>query len=303
MNTNTCLEVSELLKCEEKPKMILTSEIDKNNTREVIHIMCDNEQKSIKYMFHHLMIRNDEHCPICRRYYISLHSTLKDVLNYFSSIELENELDETDKHMLETGGPIWIDEWERRRNGDKYQIVEIKKNKIYNLRNYHINDYDQYYVNFDNFFDKDLNDNEYNDDSEDESENDDDENDDNDDNDNNNNNNDSDNDDNEENEGINYMLLHIHVNRNEWCPDNIVFNISFYESLAEAFNDGLIAMKKYTNIKKNKFKSLEPIWLSIEKNVGDHYQIVKLKRNKIIYLNRFCKQIRPKIWFKTNDNK
>jgi hypothetical protein len=33
-------------------------------------------------------------------------------------------------------GPIWIDEWARRRNGDKYQTITPDVNIIYNLSNY-----------------------------------------------------------------------------------------------------------------------------------------------------------------------
>jgi len=47
----------------------------------------------------HLVIRNDNHCPPCRYWYLT---TTKD-----------------DKPQ--TGDVTWIDEWPRRRNGDKYQ--------------------------------------------------------------------------------------------------------------------------------------------------------------------------------------
>jgi len=96
------------------------------------------------------------------------------------------------------------------------------------------------------------------------------------------------------------MLLHIHINKKEWCPDNINFEISFYETANDAFRKGLSLMKKCTDRMKGEFRRFEPIWQGVTKDVGDHYQIVKLMRDKEIYLNQFCEQLEPKVWFASN---
>src|SRR5437762_10716938 len=174
------------------------------------HKIYESESKSIKYMFFHSVIRNDDHCPICRRYYISLHSTMNDALA-FSSVSLE---DESDICALKTNKPVWVDEWVRRNNVDKYQIIELVKNKIYNLRNYNIDSGES---------------------------------------------NDSDNNDTRYSlGGFNYMLLHIHINKENWCPDNINFKISFYETAIDAFKNGLSLMGKCTDTTKDKFRCFKP---------------------------------------------
>ena len=60
----------------------------------------------------HLVIRNDNHCPTCRRWYLNVKR---------DDEKLQNDLVE------------WEDEWVRRRNGDKYQKINIIPNFKYDL--------------------------------------------------------------------------------------------------------------------------------------------------------------------------
>lgn len=41
------------------------------------------------FVYLHEKIRNDEHCPICRQYYISLHISMEDAYKY-CSVDLSN---------------------------------------------------------------------------------------------------------------------------------------------------------------------------------------------------------------------
>src|SRR5438874_774721 len=49
---------------------------------------------------------------------------------------------------LKVEKPVWVDEWVRRGNGDKYQIAELEENKTYKLLEDDFTDY-----NFDDNFD------------------------------------------------------------------------------------------------------------------------------------------------------
>jgi hypothetical protein len=85
----------------------------------------------MSYLFFHKMIRNDEHCPLCRRYYVSFHTTLNEV--YDNAILNIEDINKEDSINLKNGNSIWIDEWVRRRNGDLYKIMKIQPNIILNL--------------------------------------------------------------------------------------------------------------------------------------------------------------------------
>lgn len=74
------------------------------------------------YLYTHLCIRNDEHCPNCRKYYVSICFDLNNALEKIPEKAKLNEF-------------IWIDEWIRRRNGDKYQVIIPKLNVMYDISN------------------------------------------------------------------------------------------------------------------------------------------------------------------------
>lgn len=82
------------------------------------------------YILLHKVIRNDEHCPICRKYYISFHNNKNDTL-----IFAKNIIDDDNLKTLENNNYLWIDEWVRRSNGDQFNIFPIKKNKAFDLAN------------------------------------------------------------------------------------------------------------------------------------------------------------------------
>ncbi|AKI79767.1 hypothetical protein QJ850_gp038 [Acanthamoeba polyphaga mimivirus] len=88
----------------------------------------------MKYMVYHLQIRNDFHCPKCRQpkvfFYNSLEQAYKKACGYIDNV------DDIDRKMLKMGSSIWRDEWIRRNNGDKYQIIKITTDKEYELLKY-----------------------------------------------------------------------------------------------------------------------------------------------------------------------
>lgn len=197
------------------------------------------------YLFTHLCVRNDDHCPICRRHYISVHESLDEAYDAALQKLSNDELPE-DIENLKNGDPIWIDEWVRRSNGDHYQITKIEEGEIYNLQDLYIQ--------------HDLCANE---------------------------------DDEKDSNTANFMLLHINIRKEEWCPDNITVNISFYSSLdsaSERVNSLL------TNDKLQELLELEPVWTIQGGRDGDHYQIIKIENSESMYLNELYPQIHPDAW-------
>jgi len=77
-----------------------------------------------------LVIRNDNHCPTCRRWYLIV---------------------EKDIHKLQSGSVEWFDEWVRRRNGDKYQTINIIPELKYNLSEWKLNSNEEINVNVTHF--------------------------------------------------------------------------------------------------------------------------------------------------------
>jgi hypothetical protein len=247
----------------------------------------------MEYAFFHLRVRNDNKCPICRKHYISLHKTAdeahKEASNYLDALEIEN---------LKRGCPIWVDEWERRRNGDKYQVCEAIPEIVYNLANHDVNHYDSHEENYyyEDYFDFDddlsgepklISDYKYEDEGS----------------------NDQVSGDNQNSNGgaIQYMLLHVRINRFEWCPDNINYWVSFYTSL-DAACEG--APKILDSNDRENLKKMEPVWKAVksgynsesdsdpdpDKAKGNHYQIIKLEYGKRLCLNEYCKRVQPAEW-------
>ncbi len=99
------------------------------------------------YFYVHKCIRNDEHCHNCRQYYISIHNTINDIKHFISTDLTKLQISELCKNK-----ELWIDEWERRKNGDMYNIIGIEPNKIYNLNNLNFDSYDSTYTCFTHLF-------------------------------------------------------------------------------------------------------------------------------------------------------
>ncbi len=87
-----------------------------------------------KFMACRLRVRNDDHCPICRVPFVSFHSSFDNAYSkLLSDLDPENKDFERNKIKLAKGKSIWIDEWVRRSNGDRYQIIELSSSVKYNL--------------------------------------------------------------------------------------------------------------------------------------------------------------------------
>lgn len=166
----------------------------------------------------HLVIRNDDHCPICRRWYLT---TTKD-----------------DKPQ--TGDVTWIDEWVRRRNGDKYQTINIIPDKQYDLSEWKLESNPELNIN------------------------------------------------------ASHLLLKIRVDKNEYCPDNIKYYVSFYKTSDDAYRG---ATKYLENTELSKLKTGYWKEYDDEPHIGDFFIIIKLEKDEEICLNDFCPQIQPEHWF------
>lgn len=102
----------------------------------------------ITHVLIHMRVRNDDHCPRCRRYYVSFHTSWDNA--YKTAIDdidedHEDEPEKTDKIKKELQESCcWIDEWVRRSNGDLYQIRPVLSGMQWNLS---VTDIQNYSVN------------------------------------------------------------------------------------------------------------------------------------------------------------
>jgi hypothetical protein len=149
----------------------------------------------------HLVVRNDSHCPTCRMWYFKVYKS----------------------NLQQSGNVIWVDEWVRRRNGDKYQTITIIKDKIYNLSNYSLESGNDIGA-----------------------------------------------------AAVTHAVVFISVDKSKWCPDNIVFSISFHENIegAAKVNDSF----------------------SGEYDENIYSYVIELKDNEEICLNDLCNEIQPNVW-------
>lgn len=290
-----------------------------------------NHSPNKNIMFHiflHKEIRNDNHCPECRKHYISAHEKFNDAYDNETykiyDLDLENEA------KFKKGEPIWINEWVRRRNGDKYHIVSPLLGKVYNLQNFDVTKYEESDTEDDTEDDTD-------DDAE------------------NNTDIDTDKKTNEysiasstecsqnilitksdinksidtsidniklhESKTIDnvlgYMLVYIIVDKEQECPYNIKYLVTFHSTLEDVCSDIVNILKKFyrkhslSNSNNealwDKIKQFEPIWLKDTETIdktgklkmsinGRHLQIVKLESGKKICINDLCSQIQPNQW-------
>lgn len=108
----------------------------------------------------HLVVRNDNHCPNCRCWYITL----------------DQDLDK-----LQSAEVTWEDEWVRKRNGDKFQTVNIIPNHEYDLSEWKLASNKNIDVN------------------------------------------------------VKYLSLRISVDKNQCCPNNVQFYVTFCENIDDAY--------------------------------------------------------------------
>lgn len=164
------------------------------------------------YAYLHQRIRNDEHCPTCRTYYLTV---------------FENKMDCA--VLYEKGNnSVWVDEWIRRRNGDRYTIQPINYEKNYDLNEFDELEYDEI-----------------------------------------------------PNISAKFILLHIIIDKNEDCPDNIKFNVSFYENKSEIMTSCYKIEEE-----EDKKKLLETKEFTIiEDSKLDYYEIIEIEFGKKIYIN------------------
>ncbi|BCS83755.1 hypothetical protein QLL95_gp0368 [Cotonvirus japonicus] len=202
----------------------------------------------MQYMFYHLKIRNDYHCPTCRQPKIFFYNTLKEA--YIQAYSYINNMNDTDSEMLQAGSSIWKDEWVRRNNGDKYQIIKIETNKEYELLKYY-NDGKNGSLSIGEINEENI---------------------------------------------IKYMLLHIKVKTSKWCPDNIKYFISFHFTLETALYQ---CVQKNIGDKKDLLQNFESVWINNDNDSaeicpkgGDYYQIIEIKSDEEINLNKCCDQLK-----------
>lgn len=230
-------------------------------------ISSGKEEKKT-YMSFHSRIRNDEH-PDCRKYHISFHSSLKEAVNRTMNENDDSDIDDDNyikkrkyplkkshRERLENGLDVWINEWIRRCNGDRYKVFTLSEDETYDVTE----SSPFYYINSDDDDDSD----------------------------------DSDNDSNECNDmGINlqYMLFHVYVDDSMQCPSDIKYEISFYKTLSKAYE----ILNKYLyyldqKLVKQDDNNLPQIFVKSEYHrsdsaSGDYYQIILLKYNERMCLD------------------
>ncbi len=81
----------------------------------------------MNYMFYHLKVRNDEYSTKCRQPVVFFCETWDDVYDNAKNYLL-NFCEDYEKVLLglNNNESLWIDEWVRRSNGDKYEIINIR---------------------------------------------------------------------------------------------------------------------------------------------------------------------------------
>ena len=178
------------------------------------------------YAYLHKRIRNDEHCPNCRKYWLTVFESQQQFYQqqlYQQQLSYENIplLNCDNKHT------IWVDEWIRRRNGDQYTIQPINYELSYNLNN---------------FEDYELN--------------------------------------NGPNINATHMLLHIIIDNDKDCPDNIMFDIKFYDCERFSVSYHLIPNKqdRHQLYCQKEFKLIRGTRL-------DYFQFIKLEPGVPIEIN------------------
>jgi hypothetical protein len=111
---------------------------------------------------------------------------------------------------------------------------------------------------------------------------------------------------------VRYMLLHIKLRKEEWCPDNIQFNVSFYQDKCDAVEQSVHLIRDHMIDNSNEpdeydppYKTKEllydskPMWIPNSSSGdadGDFYQVVELKVGKVIYVNGLCSNINEESW-------
>jgi hypothetical protein len=89
------------------------------------------------FLCHNLCIRNDDHCPNCRKYFVSIHKTKEEALTKTKkNLMVNSNYHDSKFDELCLNSSCWIDEWKRRRNGDLYNVVNIDPEKQIDLPGY-----------------------------------------------------------------------------------------------------------------------------------------------------------------------
>ncbi len=211
-----------------------------------------SERNKQLYALIHKIVRNDEHCPVCRRYYITVYDNLDDLYKYLDQIHLEQK----DLDILKATSRVWVDEWVRRRNGDLYVVTPVILDEEFIPRNppNPIIKTQIYQCN--------------------------------------------------------YMLLNIMVDQEEYCPDNIVFRISFHNELSKVSrltsNEDVdsesdsSSEEELESAESSDLLALNPVWknLNTSGSKGRHRQIIPVIIGEKIYLNGYCDQISEDEWCK-----
>lgn len=206
----------------------------------------------MKYMVYHLQIRNDFYCPTCRQPKVFFYNTFEEAYN--KACNYIGNMDDFDRKMLKEGSSIWIDEWIRRNNGDKYQIIKITTDKKYELLKY---ENEEFHEESDAESDAESNEELYGENI------------------------------------IKYMLLHIKVKTSKWCPNNIKYFVSFHFELETAcdivdIGDKSSLLKNLEPVWINKNK----LDVGLCSKGGDYFQIIELESDKKFNLNKCCSQLK-----------
>jgi hypothetical protein len=94
-----------------------------------------------------------------------------------------------------------------------------------------------------------------------------------------------------------YLLLQITVRKEEWCPDNITFKVSFHTTFATAFHFAK-ANLELTGEDLGLLHKTNTLCSHQSEQEHDHYQIIPLRDAERVCLNNFCEFISEEMWHK-----
>lgn len=245
-----------------------------------------------RYVLFHSVVRNDDHCPVCQLHHVSFHPSVDKASHHAMCLMGEKSakehretlqkgfavwVDEWERRSngdryretLQKGFVVWIDEWARRSNGDRFRIAALASEMSHRLGgDYEEDDLTKALPEHETW----------------------------------------------------YMSLHVSIRRSEWCPDNIIFRVAFHDSMDAASDKCIHSWWRETDYwsiedmddeerddMKKELSEFRSVWKPHtdrhEKHgdSGDHFQVIAVKCNETICLNDCCPQLKQ--WLKDRDEK
>jgi hypothetical protein len=230
-------------------------------------------------MLVHKIVRNDDHCPVCRRFDVSFHQTIYQA----HSVAYKTMRGDKDEHFetLKNTGTVWIDEWVRRSNGDRYTVFKPTHGTVYHMRDFTMDrraipmplvacmpDAIPLVADLSGMpLDMVAMPHDHN--------------------------------------RIGYLVLRVKIRKSNGCPYNLLYTISIHSTLESAHISAISLIDRHrcyghvvTEKQTKQLAGLNPVWVEHPHNPtdGDMYRIIGLKHDKCVNLNKYCAQAQPDAW-------